>query len=180
MILMNDVWVEIGERLTQLNSLTMPLNAAKAKARGTVADVRSGSGGHIETVDCNGPVTLLRTTALGNRVYGGEWWFEEVLLQHLDRASSRIFFGEEKVKAIRHRLRDALALSATWNKMTELWALEIPVGESLRGYRSRAVAQTLFSGLPVSASNRLLTGGATQVFFPVKNPLWVKALGRLA
>ena len=53
-----DPWAELDERLTQLNSLTMPPNVARAKARDTLTDVRSGSGGHIEPVDYRGPVTF--------------------------------------------------------------------------------------------------------------------------
>jgi hypothetical protein len=175
-----DPWAELDERLTQLNSLTMPPNVAKAKARDTLTDVRSGSGGHIEPVDYRGPVTFLRAVGTNNRVFGGEWWFEEALLHRVDHAYSRMLFGEEKARAIRRLLRDGLALSVTWNKMAEFWALEVPAGESLRGYRSRAAPQSLFSGLPVSAANQLLTGGATQIFFPVKNPLWIRAFGSLA
>lgn len=174
-----DVWVELEARLIQLNALTMQAHMAKARARHTMADVRSGSGSSIEAVDCRGPMTFLRAVGTNNRAYGGEWWFEEQLLQNLERSFSRIVFADERARTLRGLLREGLALSATWNKMTELWALEVPAGESLRGYRSRATSQALFHGLPVSAANRLLAGGATQIFFPVKNPLWVRALGNL-
>lgn len=175
-----DAWSELEERLTALNVLSMPTNVAKANARQTLAEVQSGSGGQIEAVDFRGPSTFFRAVGMANRVYGGQWWFEEALLLKLDRAYSRIMFGDEKVRAVQHLLREGLALSNTWNKMTELWMLELPPGETLRGYRSRAVPQTLFGGLPVSMTNRMLVGGSTQIFFPVKNPFWVRTVGTLS
>jgi hypothetical protein len=176
---MIDVWNELENRLVQLNALTMPTHAAVAKARQTLADVRSGSGGTIESIEYRGPVIFLRVVGK-NRVYGGEWWFEESLLERIDQAYSRIFVGREKTQAIRTTLREVLALASTWNKMSELWALKLPAGEILSGYQSRAMPQSLFYGLPVSPANKMLAGGAKQIFFPVKNPLWIEQYGSLA
>lgn len=178
-LMTNDPWRELEERLVQLNELTMPAHAAMTKARLTIADVRSGSGGRIERVEFKGPATFLRVVGM-NRVYGGEWWFEKSLLEKLDQAYSRVFFSHDKAQAVRAILREALALSFTKNRMTEIWALELPAGEVLVGYKSRAASQSLFWGLPVSAANRMLVGGANQIFFPVKNPLWVKQYGTLS
>jgi len=133
----------------------------------------------IEPVEFIGPKTFLRVVG-SNRVYGGEWWFDESLLQRIGQTYSRVFFGREKKEVIRTALRDVLALAATWNKMTEVWALKVPPAEALHGYQSRATPQALFCGLPISPVNRMLTGRATQIFFPVKNPLWVEQYGSLA
>lgn len=175
-------WEELENRLVEINSLSMPRNTAVARARDSVRDVRSGSGGTIDSIELKGPMTLLRVVGHNNRVYGGEWWFEESLLQQIERGHSRILFGCARTQAVRAILREALALSFSWNKMTEVWALELPAGQSLQGFQSRAARQSLFYGLPVSAStaNRMLVGGAKQFFFPVKNPLWVKRYGTLS
>lgn len=57
---MQDAWTELETRLIQLNSLSMPTNLATAKARETLADVRSGSGGAIAPVEFKGPITFLK------------------------------------------------------------------------------------------------------------------------
>jgi len=175
---MSEVWENLENRLVQLNSLSMSRNAAVARARQTLAEVRSGSIGNIEPVEFAGPKTFLRIVG-SNRVYGGEWWFDEAVLQRINQAYSRVFFGVERTQAVRAALREILALAATWNKMAELWALKLPPGEVLLGYQSRARSQSLFSGLPVSPANRMLAGGAMQIFFPVKNPFWIERYGNL-
>jgi hypothetical protein len=179
---MADVWQDLEARLTEINALSMPRNAAIAKARSSVQDVRAAAVGTIEAVDIKGPATLLRVVGSANRVYGGEWWFEESLLTRLDQAYSRVAFGSEKTQAVRAILREALALSATWNRMTEIWALEIPAAQAVSAYQSQAAGQALFHGLPFSGStvNRMLVGGAKQFFVPVKNPLWVTRYGTLS
>jgi hypothetical protein len=179
---MIDVWQDLEARLIEINALSMPRNSAVAKARHSVQDVRSAARGTIVPIVIRGPATLLRVAGTSNRVYGGEWWFEESLLRRLDDAYSRIFDGREQTQAVRAILRETLALSFTWNKMTEIWALRVPAGQTLSGYASHAASQALFCGVPVSTSrvNRMLVGGARQYFFPVKNPLWVTRYGTLA
>ncbi len=149
-----DPWLELEQRLTQINSATMPPAIAAAQARSTIADVRSGSGGLIEPADFKGPAVFFRAASASTGAYSGRWWFEESLLARIDKAYSRIFFGPDKARAARAVLREALALSSTWNAMTELWMLQLPTGATLRGYRSRAVSQSLFSGVPVSRPTR--------------------------
>jgi hypothetical protein len=62
-----------------------------------------------------------------------------------------------------------------WNMIHEVWALELPQGQVLRGYWGSGNAQQLVAGAPLSAKgNRKLVRKARQVFFPVKNPLWVR------
>lgn len=175
---MVNAWSNLEDRLFQLNVLSMARDVALAKARETLGEVRSGSGGTIEPVEFKGPLIFLRVVGK-NRVYGGQWWFEESLLHRINQNYSRIFFGRERRQAIRVALREVLALSFTWNKMTEVWALKLPIGEKISGYRSAAVPQSLFHGLPISPCNRLLSGGAQQIFFPAKNPLWIEQYGSL-
>ena len=72
-------------------------------------------------------------------------------------------------------LRELLAIASEWNKISEIWALELPAGQVLRGYSGLGSPQQLFANLPLSdKGNRMLVGKARQVFFPVKNPLWIK------
>jgi hypothetical protein len=78
-------------------------------------------------------------------------------------------------------LRELLAISDEWNRITEVWVLELPPGQIIRGYSGAGNPQKLFASLPFSAEgNRMLVGKARQVFFPVKNPLWVKHYHSLA
>ena len=77
-------------------------------------------------------------------------------------------------------LRELLAISVSWNAITEIWALELPSGQQLVGYTGRGAAQPLLAGQPLSAKgNRLLPGGVRQIYFPVKNPMWVKQYRQL-
>jgi hypothetical protein len=78
-------------------------------------------------------------------------------------------------------LRELLAIANDWNKISEIWALELPSGQVIRGYWGPGSPQKLFANLPLSQKgNRMLVGKARQVFFPVKNPLWVKHYQNLA
>ena len=57
----------------------------------------------------------------------------------------------------------------------------MPPRASIVGYNEFGTPQKLFGMLPLSAKgNQLLVGKAKQIFFPVKNPLWVRSFERLA
>jgi hypothetical protein len=78
-------------------------------------------------------------------------------------------------------LRELLAVSMEWNAMTEIWALELPPGETLTGFCGPGTPQHLWANLPLTEKgNRLLVGKAAQIFFPMKNPLWVRLYRELA
>jgi hypothetical protein len=108
--------------------------------------------------------------AIGQRVYSGEWWFEEEQLLHLEGMTARVFFGRERTQAIRDALREVTAVSIEWNSFEELWRLELPPGERITGLVSRAAPQPRSQKNP---GGRKLVGHTVQIFFPVKNPLWV-------
>jgi hypothetical protein len=60
--------------------------------------------------------------------------------------------------------------------MSEMFVLELPVGEEIEGLAGAAKEQPEFSiGDPHGRHNpnRTLVGQAEQVFFKVKNPLWI-------
>jgi len=81
---------------------------------------------------------------------------------------------------IRDMLRELLAVSVEWNTIAEIWALELPAGQQIVGFAGLGTPQKLFANRPLSAKgNRMLVGRAQQVFFPVKNPLWVKLYEQL-
>ena len=117
-----------------------------------------------------------------SRSYSGEWWFDATLLDTLENAYSRIYFtAQDRKRVLRDMLRELLAIASEWNKISEIWALELPAGQIIRGYWGPGSPQQLFANLPLSdKGNRMLVGKARQVFFPVKNPLWIKHFQNLA
>lgn len=182
------VWGTIETRLLQM--LSLPHNAAdlrrrnltpEAAAASKVAEIRSGIAGVPQEETFTGPKLFLRVVGPGNRAYSGEWWFDADLQHGLEAAYSRIYFQTpDRKAAIRNMLRELLAVSTEWNAITEVWALELPAGQTLTGFSGPGTPQALLANLPLSAKgNRLLSGGPRQVFFPVKNPLWVKPYRQL-
>jgi hypothetical protein len=183
---MTSVWDEIEQTLTVLNSLPhnqtqlRGLSSQEATKR-KVAEIRSGLASVIRE-DFLGPRLFLRVVSPTSRVYSGEWWFDAKIFDSLDSAYSRIYFSsQEKKPVLRDMLREILAISTEWNEISEIWALELPAGQTLRGYSGSGNPQKLFANLPLSSEgNRLLVGKARQVYFPVKNPLWVRHYQRFA
>jgi hypothetical protein len=181
---MPTIWEDIENDCLRL--LSLPHNQLELKRKGEtpqaaakkkVADVKSGLGGlPPKREEFRGQKLFLRVLGPTNRAYSGEWWFDADLLSRLEGAYSRIYFqATDKKRAIRDMLRELLAVSTEWNKISEVWALELPPGERISGYVGKGAPQKLFADLPLSAQgNRMLVGRAEQVFFPVKNPLWVK------
>lgn len=179
---MISTWDEIERYLTDLYSL--PHNLTELRRTGStpqveatkkIAEIKSGLS-NVSREDFHGPKLFLRLASATNRAYGGEWWFDAEILDLLETSFSRIYFAHiEKKRAIRDMLRELLAISFEWNAATEVWALELPTGQHLRGYSGPGNPQKLFANLPLSAKgNRLLVGGVRQIFFPVKNPLWIR------
>jgi hypothetical protein len=153
----------------------------EAAVKKTLDEIRSGIIGVPRRDNYTGPKLFLRVIGRVNNAYGGEWWFEADLLDNLEQAFSRIYFGSaDRKAALRDMLRELLAISKEWNDMTEIWALELPPGEMLVGYSGAGSPQKLFGGVPLTEKgNRMLVGRARQIFFPVKNPLWVQIYGHL-
>jgi len=186
---MATVWDEIEKTLLDLYSLPhnqfdsfgrriVPAEEAKKKLN----EIRSGLAS-VAREDYVGPRLFLRVVGpTTQRFYSGEWWFDAGLLDTLEAGFSRIYFdGADRKRALRDMLRELLAISHEWNQITEVWALELPPGQTIRGYAGPGTPQKLFANLPLSArGNRLLVGRARQVWFPVKNPLWVKVYRQFA
>lgn len=179
---MNSVWDEIEQTLVGLYSLPHNFNALKIEgltpqlqARRKLDEIRSGLVS-VTRQDFNGPRVFLRVLGPANRAYSGEWWFDAGVLDALDAAYSRIYFtSADKKRALRDMLRELLAISDEWNRIAEVWVLELPPGQTIRGYSGPGSPQKLFANLPLTAKgNRMLVGAARQVFFPVKNPLWIR------
>lgn len=187
---MHDTWAELETTLTKLYSLPHNLAWATGKygnpagaARDMIRKVQSGMGQHIRREEFRGPHLFLRVTGgpEDNFAYAGAWWFDPDIFRRLEKSYSRIYFdSRDRRRAIRDMLRELLAVSVEYNPITEVWALELPVGERLIGYVAPGTPQKLFDKLPLSAEgNRMLVGRAEQVFLPVKNPLWVRKYASL-
>jgi hypothetical protein len=114
--------------------------------------------------------------------YSGTWWADEaVLFQIAGRLSTAQLWmtADERQRAWPAQYRALMALCEDWNDMSEIFALEIPAGETLEGLVGPAAAQPEFSVKdPLGRHNprRVLSGGAEQVFFRVKNPFWVREI----
>jgi hypothetical protein len=168
--------LELLER-PELRDLT-PQQFAQKK----IAEIKSGMD-NVRKENFTGPRVFLRVIgATTVKFYRGEWWFEASLLDALERDFSRIFFtAADKKRVIRDMLRELLAISSEWNQIAEVWSLQLPPGHYLKGYSGPGLPQKLFANLPLTdKANRMLIGKAKQVYFPVKNPLWVAKYENLA
>lgn len=185
------VWAEIEETLLSLYAL--PHNQVALRQAGAASPqaavkqkleaIRSGIAGVPRKEEFTGPALFLRVAGPSTRgIYSGEWWFEASLLDSLEKAHSRIYFqSADRKAALAAMLRELLAVTREWNAMTEVWALELPAGEKLVGFSGPGSPQKLFQNLPLTdKANRMLVGRAKQIYFPVKNPLWVKIYSHLA
>jgi hypothetical protein len=186
---MTDIWKTIESRLTEIYSL--PHNKVFLAEKGWTLDstiqhklkeVRSGINGVPKQETFRGPKTFLRVVGANSQVYSGEWWFDARIMQDLDNSYSRIFFSEQELRAaVKRLLREVLAVSKEWNDMDEVWALNLPGGQELTGFSGSGNPQKLFANKPMSAEgNRMLVGRVRQLYFPVKNPLWITKLRHLS
>ena len=177
-------WQELEEILTNVynfahNKREFAEKHGKTPAQAVLeklAEVKDGSDGDIRRRSFTGPKVFLRLAGKNkNRVYSGEWWFDIDLLSTIEKSYARIYFNNaDKRQVIRDLLREYLAIAMGWNAIDEIWALELPRGEEITGFESKVARQKLFHDLPLSAKgNRMLVGYANQIFFPVKNPLWI-------
>jgi len=184
---MASVWDELEQDIVGLyglphNRLELRGQTPQQFAQGKVSEIRSGMN-NVKKENFVGPQIFLRLIGSTTRkLYGGEWWFDASLLNTLETNYSRIFFtSAERKRVIRDMLRELLAISTDWNQIAEVWALELPPGQNLKGYSGLGLPQKLFNALPLTdKANRMLVGKARQVYFPVKNPLWVVKYQNLA
>ena len=185
---MPSVWDELERSLVEQYDL--PHNRVElqgrnltpqAAAKRKLEELRSGLG-TVTRETFLGPKLFLRVVGAANRAYSGEWWFDAVLLDALHTGFARVYLGAtDRKRAVRDMLRELLAIPSEWNRIAEVWALELPPGQSITGYSGPGSPQKLFADLPLGAEgNRMLTGRARQIFFVTKNPLWVKRYERLA
>jgi hypothetical protein len=186
-----DVWSRIEASLLQLYSL--PHNVVELRNRRPpetpatvtakiVSEIRAGLNGVPTEETFTGPKLFLRVVGPANRAFSGQWWFDAAIFDGLDRAYSRIYFQAAERKAvIRDMLREMLAVSREWNEISQVYALELPPGALIVGYTGFGTPQQLVAKLPLTAKgNRVLVGRAKQIFFPLKNPLWVRSFEHLA
>lgn len=184
------VWQHLESQLLQI--LSLPHNVIDLKQRLGLSpeqavskkldEVRSGIAGVPTEEQFVGPKVFLRVAGPDNRVYSGEWWFDADQYDTIEASYSRVYFhAADRKAAVRDLLRELLAVSKEWNSMTEIWALELPPAEKIIGFSGIGTRQKLFANLPLTEKgNRLLVGKARQVFFPIKNPLWVRKFQNLA
>ncbi len=124
--------------------------------------------------------------------YSGEFWADENVLlaiaKRLERASW--LTTNEQQAAWPAHYRALTAISHDWNNMSEMFVLSLPEGEMLEGLCGPAKSQPDFSIDDSRHSpSRTLVGGdlksrrllgylgedpIEQVFFKVKNPLWIE------
>ena len=182
--MVDPLWRDIQSTLLYLYSLPhnkialqkdskTPEGATKEK----LDEIRTGFVGVPKKEEFIGPKLFLRLVGAANRVYSGEWWFDADQVDHLEQIYSRIYFNSaDRKQAIRNILREILAISKNWpNTLEEVWALELPSSEKLAGFSGIVAPQKLFGNIPLTEKgNRMLVGRARQIYFPVKNPLWVK------
>jgi hypothetical protein len=107
----------------------------------------------------------------------GDWWFEEGVVKTLELQLARVFFTEEeRRRSFSDSIRAGLAIAYDWeNPLSEYWMLDLPASARLTGLVGPASAQ-YHAQKPNGKYDwtRKLPGGLTQIYFPVKNPLWVQ------
>ena len=141
--------------------------------------------GAVQVYTYTGPHNFYRAAGLNasgrlGRAYGGEWWADESVLIEIAQKLQRAEYWmtqSERQKAWPAQYRALTALCEDWNDMSEMFKLELPAGESIEGLAGPAKEQPEFSATAphgLHNPNRILIGGAEQVFFKVKNPLWIQ------
>lgn len=183
-------WDNLEQKLTALYSLKH--NALLLADRGMTPQMKAhrlrqevaiGFAGRPRERQFAGPLRFFRAVGakdplkpLANNSYG-DWWFEEDLVRRLECQVGRVFFtDEERRRSFSDTIRAGLAIAYEWdNPMSEYWILELPAGARLTGLTGTAAPQPhAAKPHPKYDWTRTLPGGLPQVYFPVKNPLWVK------
>ena len=149
------------------------------------AEVLAGYSGSPRVFTYTGPHKFYRAagrTVSGSlaRAYGGQWWADESTLIKIAaklQTSSYWMTVPEQKRAWPAQYRALTALCGDWNDMSEMLVLELPTGDSIEGLTGPAKEQPEFSAKDPHGRhnpNRILSGGAEQIFFKVKNPLWIR------
>ena len=163
---MKSIWDEIEQTLVGLYSLPhnrinlKPGQTPQTEAKAKVAQVRSGLTS-VTREDFSGPMLFLRVVGPSpSRPYSGEWWFDATLLDTLETAYSRIYFtAQDRKRVLRDMLRELLAIASEWNKISEIWALELPAGQVIRGYSGTRKSATALREPPLERQGQSNVGG---------------------
>lgn len=182
-------WHNFEAKVAQIASFPWNKDLLKGLTPAQVASrmkqsVGSGFGGIPKEITFTGSVRFFRgvgpkttpSDPFDNNAFGG-WWFQESDLHKLEAQLARIFFTEEeRRRAFRDTIRAGLAIAYDWNKeLSEYWMLDLPAGAKLTGLTGRAKSQPQHSAKhPQHDPNKTFPGGLMQIYFPVKNPLWVR------
>jgi hypothetical protein len=137
----------------------------------------------VRVCEFKGPEKFLRAAGLSKsrgRLANpwGEWWTPREVLTRINMRLAQ-FEGwlpaTELRRAVPAQYRALAAICRDWNDISEVWELFLPAGEVLQGLVGQALEQPEYSHLdPKQRATPMLAGGAEQVFFKVKNPLWIK------
>lgn len=137
----------------------------------------------VQVYEFKGPERFLRAAGFSKSRRGlanpwGEWWTPKEVLTRISMRLEQ-FEGwlpaDELRKAVPARYRALAAICRDWNDLSEVWELSLPSGEVLQGLVGQALEQPEYSHLdPKQRTTPMLAGGAEQVFFKIKNPLWVQ------
>jgi hypothetical protein len=180
-------------RAPSLTTVEAFLSAVPATER---QKVRSGFS-HCAVYRYTGPHRFYRAVGRDARgrqanAYGGAWWADEnVLIAIAGRLERAAWLdAAERRRAWPVQYRVLTALCEDWNDMSEMFVLALPAGEVVEALAGPAAAQPEFSASDARHDpNRILAGGdprltrrkgysaagpIEQVFFTVKNPLWIE------
>ena len=152
---------------------------------GVLATFRPGT---ARVVSFSGQHTLWRAAGWSSKdakqvsAYGSYWTDADVLV----RIGQRLAMFDDWLpdamlrRALTARYRGAIALCKDWNDMGEMFRMELPAGQELKGVAGISAPQAQHSGLdPELGSTPILQGGSEQIFFKKTytlnsiNPLWV-------
>ena len=128
-----------------------------------------------------GPAEFIRGTgkdAKGRqaRAYGGGYWVNAEVISKIDAGLAH-FIGWISAKQLQQmkqgRYRAGSAVCDDWNDFAEFHKMVVPGGETIEGLAGPIKEQPLNSGMALGPTTPMLKGGFEQVYFRVKNPLWI-------
>jgi hypothetical protein len=107
----------------------------------------------------------------------GAWWADEEILVRIGARLDQFegWLPDHLLKrAWPAHYRGLLALCRDWNDMQEVYQLDLPAADTVQGLVGATAPQPEFSHQdPRSRKTPMYAGGGEQVYFKVKNPLWV-------
>ena len=183
-------WANLEQKLIAIHSLKH--NLIGLQDRGTTPQIeaaktrREAEGGFLgqpKSQQFIGPRRFFRglgpkdpTHPFRNNAFGN-WWFEESAVRQLELQLARVFFTDAELRrSFSDSIRAGLAIAYEWeNPLSEYWMLDLPDGARLTGLVGPAAPQPhAAKPHPKYDWTRTLRGGLMQIYFPVKNPLWVR------